>query len=942
MSPQEVPRKGAAARGAALLLMAFAGVATAGCVDSPDDVFERVAVPVLQSRCASSTCHGVDEGTPWPTVEGLFFRLDRDGAIADVAAAREVARARIVTVEPAGLSTLVRIPMPRWADGGPHVGGALFSGPEDPAAVALTQWVDSEADGSGGEDLELTEREQLFADTVLPVLANRCGFAGCHGPTDVAFTAFRGRPDRETGAFAPQDVRAAYRTARKHLDLWGADPLSSRLLRKPLGPLAGGLVHRGGDGTFFSDAPLDRPTDSDDFQAMVTWARAERDALGVVDGQVPSALLFVRGPVAARTPYRIEAGPSGSDVYLAAYPPVPGDEDNLTAALHPEGPAELRDPAISHDGARVVFAMRRGSETRFSLWEIDLRTRESRRVSPETDPGSFVQPNWAADGRVVAAWDGHGEVGADGEGVPTEIVAIDRDQSLERLTWTPSPEMSPAMLAAGKTRGELVFGTRRRGEAGDEGVLFRFPLCHDGRFHGEPEYHVQFGASTAPIALLVARDLPDGRQVLIGLDNTDVADDRGRLGVLDRSLGPIVPEDAVDEVSMGGYRPAVTWLDTNARWRDPAVLPDGTVLAVADSPEAPGEDALYLVTLAGGVGGASLGSAELLLAARGETIRSPAPVFVRPPEDDGHEEVTDPTFDRGYLVLRDVAVLETLYGRVGPRGVRTLLEEIRGVRLLAWEGPPAADFGFYDDGGTTVGLTSRPPARVLAEHTLPGDRSAWLEVPARTPILLQWLDDRGMVVGNQLDRWFFAEGAESVPGGTNADTYAHNCTGCHGSMSGRPEDAFGLEPDAISAASVTMATYRNRDRRLPLPPSTMPMVGAAVDYDGSIAPLFEATCTASACHGGDAPAAGLPLDGRAGRGRFSAAYEQLMARFIDRDGLRARRSVLVERLVGEELEAEAPILGMCPPGGADDSLVRTVAQWIESGAFYDASAREEP
>jgi len=461
-------------------------------------------------------------------------------------------------------------------------------------------------------------------------------------------------------------------------------------------------------------------------------------------------------------------------------------------------------------------------------------------------------------------------------------------------------------------------------------------------YHGEPEYHVQYGASLYPLAPLVARDLPDGRQVMIVLGDTEAVDDRGTLAVLDRSLGPVVPAGAAGEVSMGGYRPGVTWVDLEGRWRDPAPLPDGTVLVAADDPATPGQDAIYLVTIADGVLGASLESAELLLSAPGESFRSPVPVFERPPEDDGHESVIDPRLDKGYLALRDVAILEAIYGRPEPMGVRVLKEEIHAIRLLTWDGAPADQIAWYDDGGSTVGLSDRGPASVLFEHEIPEDRSAWLEVPARVPIMLQWLDDRGMVVGNQLDRWYFAEGAESVPGGTNEETYAHNCTGCHGSMSGRPEDASGPAPDALSSASITMSTHRNRNRRQPLAPSVTPMEGGHVDYLGTVAPLFEATCASAACHGGIRPAAELPLDGRPGDGRFSAAYEGLMTRFVDLGELRARRSALIERLTGEELDAPSSVSRACPPGGASDDLVRAVSRWIESGAAFDASARESP
>lgn len=897
-------------------------VAVSGLISCADEAtFEGDARPVLEARCATASCHGVAPGQAWPDTEGLFLSIDAQGRLDDLPAAREAALARIVTTAPAILSSLVRVPSPTAYGGGPHAGGALFSGPDDPALQRLLRWI--EAQPAGGEDVELTELQRRFGDTVLPVLVERCGRGGCHGPTDVAFTAFPARPDAATGQLAPRDIRSAYGPIRKHLDLWSDDPTRARLVRKALGPLAGGLAHRGGDGTFFPEAPADDPMDADGLRAIVEWARAERDALGVVDGQAPSGLLFVRGPAAPRSPYRIEPGPTGSDLFLSPWPPSASAADNLTAPLHPGRAAEVRDPAVSHDGRRVAFAMRLDGEATFELWEIELSSRLPRRRAPDA-PGSLVQPAWAPDGRLVAVWDGHGELGADGDGVAPELVAIEEDDSITRLTFTPAPEVEPASLATGKTRGELAFATRRSGPDGPEALVFRMPLCHDADLHGEPEYHVHFGASIAPRAPHAARDLPDGRQIVIVLADPYADDDRGALSVLDRSLGPALSEAQRSESSLGGYLDPLRDLDPAPRYRDPAPLPDGRVVVAADDPSRPGEDALYVVD-------PDTFARQELLAVPGEALRDPAPVFVRPVEDDGHAEVIDEAEDSGWLVLRDVAVLEALYGRAEPTGARVLDERIVGVRLLAWSAAPAEGVRFHDDGGTTVGLSRRPPAGLLAEVDLFADRSAWLRIPARTPVLLTWLDADGMTLGYQLDRWYFAEGLETIPGGTNTRTYAHACSGCHGSLSGRPEEAAAPAPDAISAASVTLSTHEARDRRRPLDAAVMPRTAERVDFVTTLRPLLDARCLGAGCHAGEAPAAELRLDAARGDGRFPEAYTQLFARgLVDADTLRARRSALVAHLLE----------GDCPPGGLSDDELAVFVRWIETGAFHDVEARQ--
>lgn len=885
----------------------------AACSPGPAERFAGEALPVLESRCSTPVCHGVAASEPWPEVPGLFFRLDARGRVADVEQARQMALTRVSTRAPLA-SSLVRVAMPRSADGGPHAGGAVLLGEDDDAAQALVRWIESEP--SGGEDLDPTALEARFATSVLPVLTSRCGLPGCHGPGDVAFSPLAPRTGPD-GSVTDVEVRRAHLRARRMLDLWGSDPRSSRLLRKAIGGQAGGLAHRGGSLTLFPEAPADAPFDTPELIAILQWAIVERDAIGA--GAAPLGVVFVAGPPSTRSPWRIEPGPSGSELYLAGWP-EPGAPIVLSAALHPDGPVEIRAPAISHDATRVTFAMRRERERDFALYEMQLADRSSRRLTAE-GAGSFAQPVYAPDGRVLASWDGHGELGADGAGPAPELVAIDlASGSMERLTFTPAPEVGPTVLSAGRPRGEILFATRREGPIGPEAVLFRFPLCHDPSAHDEPEYHVHFGASLAPLAPVSARDRPDGTQAMIVLASASATDDRGALLLLDRSLGPDIGASG-EAVSVAGYRRPIAIVDAEPRYRDVMALPDGRLLVSAGG-------ALELLGVEGDLSSARLGERSTWLAMSGLELRSPALVARRPLEDDGHQPVTDGSLDRGRIALRDVAVLEMLFGRARPRGERVERGDIAALRLISSERSATAIR--MDDGSTSAGLSARIPARVLGELALPSDGSAWLDVPTGAPLLLQLLDARGMQVGSSLDRWYFASGGEVVPGGTNRATYEHACAGCHGTISGDPADAALREPDVLSSASVTLASHRDRDRRSPLPPVTM-MLDERVDYVTSVLPIVRAECVS--CH---SSGASLDLEARAGL-RFDAGYEALAA-FVDLGTLRARRSALIERVTGLELDAEAPLRGRCPPEGASDATVSALVRWIEAGAFYDLAS----
>ena len=100
------------------------------------------------------------------------------------------------------------------------------------------------------------------------------------------------------------------------------------------------------------------------------------------------------------------------------------------------------------------------------------------------------------------------------------------------------------------------------------------------------------------------------------------------------------------------------------------------------------------------------------------------------------------------------------------------------------------------------------------------------------------------------------------------------------------------------------------------------------------------------CHAGALPDAGLSLEAgpdpvTSDRRGFDAPYRRLLP-FVDLTTLRARRSPLMERVTGRELDAPGAALASCVPEGPDLELTRIFARWIEAGAFHDLHARERP
>lgn len=540
---------GRAWRGSAACLAALVGCSRA---PTARDVFESRALPVLESTCAAATCHGVapdaearGERVDW---NQLFFRLSSSGAIADPAQAYEAAKRRINTTEDPAFSSLLRKPLAVASGGVGHLGGGNFWSPEDPGYRALHEWIALEA--GGGEDPEpLTERERLFADTVQPVLVEAtCMTSRCHGPTagSIPYALDIGYE----GRFPAAATRHNYEQTLRMLALDGY-PLMSRVLRKAQAP-GPGIIHKGMNFDFFSGNP------GGGVLAVASWACAERRARTGHDcaspGEPPmSGFVFIRGPITPRHAFDLEPFTPGSDLFLAPVGDatlVPGGVENLTAALHPSGPADVREPAVSRDGERVVFSMRTRSEEGHHLWLLDLRTREARQLTfgNERLPGGGLatdrDPTWGPDDTIWFASTRAGDVADQGRLLDAEIYSLDLATSeMRRWTYTPHVERKPVFFDVGDEAGGEVAFSALRDAIPDQARahVFRFPPSMS------TEYHQHFGITTVQTFLYDMRELPDGRYTGV-VGDLPAPWESGALAIVERNFGPEINErSAVQE-----------------------------------------------------------------------------------------------------------------------------------------------------------------------------------------------------------------------------------------------------------------------------------------------------------------------------------------------------------------------------------------------------------
>ncbi len=948
--------------------------------DAPSQFAERVA-PVLQRRCGASTCHGVPPGA---TSTRLFqFPTDAHGYLSsrDLVESARVASLRFLdTTEEIGLSSLLRKPLPAEFGGVGHAGGAAYYDLQDPGYLAVRDWAASEH-GTGGEDQDpstLTEGQRFFAENVQrPLERAQCMLSPCHGA--VAASPLRFDPGFN-GTFGVRATRANYTAALAHLSL-GGYPELSRLILKALPATTHHLPHRGGNGIISFPQTLD-----DAFsRAIIAWARVERR---IRSHDAPEhqldGIVFVGGPVGPARVVEHDAFVPGSDLYLLAPPTSAGTTRNLTASLH-AAPADIRNPAVSNDGTHVAFSMKTSATSGATLWELDIASGTSRQLTtsvarPDGHESMDLWPAYGPDGRVWFVSDRAGMIAEHGDGFDTDIYVIETDGSLTRRTHTPSPELATTFIRSGnETTGSVAFTAIRRLGEGYKGVVYRFPPD----LH--LEYHPEFGVTAQVDITFHFRETAEGLFAAVLLDR-DAVWSAGALAIIDRNLGPeLTParaatsslprflhpisylgpygsheESYLDPYGPDGYAASIRRTTSNGAYRDPSPLPDGRLavsyaegtIALRDRSIAP-DFGLYVLTLGQDpvTGESTIASRERLVDLPGVSETEPVPVHYQVP---GTAWPAAPHGETGNLSLGGMSMIENILHQVGAHGPRVLRSDIAGLRALLWL--PQAHNPLFADPNPALypeqrasGATPHMPALVVAEAPLESDSSLFVAVPAGASFRAQFLDARGMVVGAQYNRWFDINDGQDMRVGVQPHVFDFVCNVCHGARSGEARHAF-APVDLNTNPSLSLARLVNNDPARPRQPIAL---GAATirrsEWSTDVVPILARSCATASCHDASSRAGGLALEARPTT-RYDAAYEALVAlgagsangfRYIDVVGTRARASYLVERILGEELEATRALpAGASPHRGAPaltEGELHTIIRWIESGALFCAT-----
>jgi hypothetical protein len=423
----------------------------------------------------------------------------------------------------------------------------------------------------------------------------------------------------------------------------------------------------------------------------------------------------------------------------------------------------IRDPDVSHDAHRVLFAWKKSlDKDDYHLYEMNVAGGAVRQLTFGLGfadyegvyaPSGHIVFNSTRCVQTVDCW--WTEVSnlytCDGEG-----------RYLRRLGFDQVHSNYPTLTPDGR-----VLYTRW--EYSDRGQIFPqglFQMNPDGT--GQTAF---YGNNTwFPTAVLHARAIP-GTQKVVGIFSGHHTLQKGWLGIVNPSRGRqenqgtqlIAPVRETKAVRVDAYG------QNGDQFQYPYPLSETEFIVAFRPSGAKGRFAVYWMD--------QDGRRELLVSDPGISCNQPVPLAPRPVPPPRPSTVD-------YRQKQGTYYLQNIYAGPGLAGIpRGTIKRLRVVALSF----RAAGIGEnYSQGLAGAALSSTPisigngawdPKTVLGEVKVHEDGSAAFAVPARTPVYFQALDEKGYAV-QTMRSWSTAQPGERVA-----------CVGCHESKNTAPRQA---------------------------------------------------------------------------------------------------------------------------------------------------------
>lgn len=480
-----------------------------------------------------------------------------------------------------------------------------------------------------------------------------------------------------------------------------------------------------------------------------------------------------------------------------------------TLLQSPEG--VIRDPDVSYDGQRLLFAWKQADRTDdYHLYELTVASGALRQLTAGLGAADY-EPAYLPNGDIVFSSTRCVQTVDCWWTEVSNLYLCNADgRYLRRATFDQVHSICPHVLADG-----TVIYTRwdynDRGQIWPQGL---FRMNPDGTGQAE----VYGNNSYFPTTIIHARGIP-GTTRMLAVATGHHTWQAGKLIEIDPARGRqenegvemLAPRRPAEAVRVDAYG------QSGDLFRHPFPLSDRELLTAfvpgALNRARASVFSLYWLDVDG--------RRELLVPGTDRSCNHPVPLAPRP-RPPQRPSTVDYRKSTGQLYVQDVYHGPGLAGV--PRGT------VRALRVVALEFRAAGVQSNSNRGPAGGALVSTPIAidngswdvkRVLGTTTVHEDGSAFVEVPARTPLYLQALDERGHAV-QTMRSWTTLQ-----PGETQS------CAGCHESKNETPPTRY--------ARTAAMARG----------PQALELVGGpprGFSYPREVQPIWDRHCVR--CHQG--------------------------------------------------------------------------------------------
>ncbi len=495
--------------------------------------------------------------------------------------------------------------------------------------------------------------------------------------------------------------------------------------------------------------------------------------------------------------------------------------------------AILRDPELSYDAKRILFAWRKGGSDRYlKVYEMDIAGGKPRLITGGgQDYGASYDPVYLPDGnilfnstRVIQSVD------CAGPDVANLYVCDKNGKFARRVGFDQVHALCPSVMDDGR----VVY---MRWDYNDRSQIYTQNLMQmnpDGT--AQTEF---YGNNTfEPTTFFHPRGIPGTSKVMVALGGHHNPQ-CGKLGVIDNSKGR-QGVSGVIELPSGKpptYRRADAYAQIGDMYKYPYPLDESTLLVSYDpiaynlrergvrgfSNKEHMRFHLYFMTYDG--------KRELLAADSRISSCQPIPVIARKVPHVRPSSV-DYTKTTGRFYMQDIYLGPGLKGI--PRGT---IKKLRVVELRFREMSIGRNSTRGKGGGASVitpisvGTGSWDVKVILGDATVHSDGSAMFEAPARTPVYFQALNEKNQVI-QTMRSW-----ATLMPG------ESFSCVGCHENKKDTPK----------AMAKVAMAMKAGPEKLKPFYGSPR-----GFSFPKEIQPILDKHCVK--CHKPDAEGKGKNYD----------------------------------------------------------------------------------